>query len=269
MEASFTNGNPVQSLLFAGLAQRRGISRALPFSQRAWRRRHFAADPGPLCTGLVNFWLRALLQRRKPLGVLRTPSRSTLEQIVALQSSGVYPEFPSNHVPTKADRAMLLRKYGSSDWLAVSREIQDTAGGDCILYDLLQQFDYESVRIHTHETPPTGFSKFPDADRGTAFVAVIRYCRSGREGGHRVAAYVSRTGRCHFFDPNAGAVVEPNGPRFQRWLRDYYQDMPHRSFELPASGPALSLYELRGVRCATGRAKIRSQLEVNRTRSDA
>jgi len=259
----------LQSLLFTGLAQRHGVSRAMPFSQRAWRKRHFAVDPGGLCAGLAHFWLMELLQRRRPLGRLRDPTPSTLEQIVELQSRSLYPEFSASHEFTDDDLELLWRKYGSADWVTVSRRIHDAVGGDCILYDLHQLFDYDSARIHTDDVLPVELEDFSELEPGSAFVAVLRYRRSGREAGHRVVFYLSRMGRYHFFDPNAGAVVEPDSSRFRRWLGDYYQVMPQRSFEPPASGPALRLYELRGVRCVVRCVASRPQPAARPRRRDA
>ncbi len=232
---------------FLLLAKECGIEKAVPFSQRAWRRRHYAVNPGKLCSGLTHFWLGEMLCRRGPLRQLRAPNNDALERIRQLQFHSYYPSFPRGHLLSDVDRMLLKRKYGTCDWPAISRQIKEQSGGDSILYDIAELYDYDSAAVTTFEHFPGVLPDFSSPLPGSAALVVLRYRQSGVATGHRIAYYLSKSRHSYFFDPNAGAILESRESVFHKWLSAYHEASPYPVITSPKDGPALKLYLLNGA----------------------
>ncbi|HEY6876613.1 MAG TPA: hypothetical protein VI299_01290 [Polyangiales bacterium] len=235
---------------FLRLASDHGIEKSVPFSQRAWRRRHYAVDPGKLCSGLIYFWLDALLRRGRPLQQLRAPDDDTLRHIHELQATSYYPSFSDDHLPTEEDCALLERKYGTPRWSEVRERIRARAGGDAVLYDLATMFDFDAATVSRFEQFPDVLPDCALLPRGSAVIAVLRYRQSGVASGHRIAWFCNADGRHYFFDPNAGAVIESRATVFRSWIDAYYEAADYPIFSRPEDGASLRLYQLHGARSA-------------------
>ncbi|HEY6877403.1 MAG TPA: hypothetical protein VI299_05260, partial [Polyangiales bacterium] len=221
---------------FLRLASDHGIEKGVPFSQRGWRRRHYAVDPGKLCSGLTYFWLDAMLRRGRPLQQLRAPCDETLRRIHELQATSYYPSFSDDHRPTEEDSALLERKYGTPHWSAVRERIRQRAEGDAVLYDLAMMFDYDAATVSVFEEFPDALPDCAALPPGSLVIAVLRYRQSGVASGHRIAWLCNGEGRHYFFDPNAGAVIESRAPVFRAWLGAYYQAADFPIFSRPEDG---------------------------------
>jgi len=236
--------------LFASLATASCVDAAQPFSQHAWRMQHYPHGPSTLCTALTTFWLASIMstasnssntQASPPLAQLGAPGAALCQRLATLQALGYYPAFPPGYQPGADDLRLLQQKYGTRDWHALRQAVADLHQGDFILHDLARQFDWEAATITRFDAMTKALPALP---AGAAGVGVLRYVRRGQPGGHRFACYTSHDGRCHFFDPNAGAVTARNAAVFAQWSTAFLRHAPYRALA-PAPGEALlTIYTL-------------------------
>lgn len=234
--------------LFASLAAQANVLDARPFSQRAWRAR-YAPGQGPLCSAFTQAWLSDTLHALPgcPLQRFNTPSTALVAHLLRLQAHSHYPAFPNGFVPGASDLALLAAKYGARDWPAVQRLVARAHGGDYLLYDLARSYRFGAARVTRLQRLAGAVGRLRPAPPACAVIAVLRYRIQGQDAGHRVAYYHDAARRHHFFDPDAGAVVEPDGARFRRWLLSYLRATPYRRCAR-AVDPFLTLYALDNAR---------------------
>lgn len=232
------------SHLFCALASELSLPYAGAFSQKAWREEHFARDPGTLCAGLTYFWLTEMMCSRSPRLRLEDPDEELLERICRLQASSYYPAFPESFVPGERELHLLNRKYGSRGWKEIQREVEDDHQGDFVLYDLSQLFRYASARIARFADLPRAFPCWEPLPPGSAVLGVLRYQKQGRPIGHRVAYYLDRENRHHFFDPNVGEVSGSRDDGFHTWMEAFFHQAGYGKVKTSKGADLLTLYLL-------------------------
>lgn len=77
--------------------------------------------------------------------------------------------------------------------------------------------------------------------------------------GHQFVYYLDKEGVHHFFDPNAGEVIESDSDRFFTWLNLYLSAADFSRNRALPSVPFLTLYQLQGLSCRTARATCSSR----------
>jgi hypothetical protein len=233
--------------LFSKLAAESSLFQAQAFSQRAWRKHHYSSDQGTLCSGLTNFWLDEKLQSRSPLSQFETPSAELLHQLVKMQALSYYPAFPRSFNPGIKELLLLSKKYGTQDWKAIQQRVLEAYQGDYILYDLSQMFRYDSASIERFTALPQALPELKSLPAGSAVIAVLRYLENGKPGGHRIAYYLDRINQHHFFDPNAGEIIESRDAVFHQWVKNFLLHNSYRRFAISTQDAFLTLYTLKNV----------------------
>jgi hypothetical protein len=232
--------------LFSKLAADSSLSRAQAFSQQIWRKHHYSSGQGTLCSGLIYFWLIEKLCSRSPLSQLEDPNTELLRHLASMQALSYYPAFPDNFNPGERELLLLTRKYGTQDWEEIRQCVADEHQGDYILYDLSRMFHYDSASIVRFADLPHALSCLKSLPAGSAVIGVLRYLENGQPGGHRIAYYLDRKNHHHFFDPNAGEVVEPCGTGFHQWLNTFLNHASYRKLK-PSKENFLTLYQLENI----------------------
>lgn len=233
--------------LFSKLATDSSLSQAQAFSQQTWRKHHYSPDQGTLCSGLTYFWLNEKLCSRSPLSQLQEPSAELLHHLASMQALSYYPAFPENFNPGERELLLLTKKYGTQDWKEIQQRVVDEHQGDYILYDLSRMFRYDSASIVRFIDLPQALPCLKSLPAGSAVIGVLRYLENGQPGGHRIAYYLDRKNRHHFFDPNAGEVIESLDTGFHQWLNTFLIHASYRKFELSIEDSFLTLYQLKNV----------------------
>ena len=233
--------------LFSKLATDSSLSRTQAFSQQTWRKHHYSPDQGTLCSGLTYFWLHEKLRSRSPMSQLEEPSPELLHHLTSMQALSHYPSFPENFIPGERELSLLNEKYGTQDWKEIQRCVVNEHQGDYILYDLSRMFRYDSASIVRFTDLPKTLPCIKPLPTGSAVIGVLRYLEDGQPGGHRVAYYFDRKNQHHFFDPNAGEVVESRDTGFHQWLDTFLIHAVYRKFECSIKESFLTLYKLINV----------------------
>lgn len=233
--------------LFSKLAADSALLQAQAFSQQVWRKQHYSLDPGTLCSGLTYFWLTEKMCCRSPMSQIEEPNAELLHRISRLQALSYYPVFPQNFNPGERDLILLNRKYGTRDWREVRQRVIDEHQGDYVLYDLSQMFRYDSASIARFAHLPQVFPCREPLPPSSAVLGVLRYRQRGQPSGHRIAYYLDRDKRHHFFDSNAGEVVESRDPNFHHWLNAFFLHANYRKLRYSVEDSFLTLYKLRNV----------------------
>ncbi len=268
--------------LFSKLATDSSVSQAQAFSQQAWRKLHCSADQGTLCSGLTYFWLDEKLCSRSPLSQFEAPSAELLHRLANMQALSYYPTFPENFNPGERELSLLIKKYGTQDWKAIRHRVAKEHQGDYVLYDLSRMFRYDSASIVRFTELPQVLSRPKSLStcakafqqgastqtvhnstarkrnaagkllhkylpQGSAVIGVLRYLENGQPGGHRIAYYFDRNNQHHFFDPNAGEVIESRDDVFHQWLNTFLSHASYRKFAPSIEDPFLTLYTLENI----------------------
>ncbi|SCY41492.1 virulence surface antigen [Nitrosospira sp. Nl5] len=233
--------------LFSKLATDSSLSRAQAFSQQTWRKHHYAPDQGTLCSGLTYFWLNEKLCSRSPLSQFEEPSAELLHHLTSMQALSYYPAFPENFNPGERELLLLTKKYGTRNWKEIQQRVADEHQGDYILYDLSRMFCYDSASIVRFTVLPEALSCLTSLPVGSAVIGVLRYLENGQPDGHRIAYYLDRKNQHHFFDPNAGEVIESRDTGFHQWLNTFLIHASYRKLKPSIEDSFLTLYELRNV----------------------
>jgi hypothetical protein len=236
----------MHSSLFSKLAADSSLSQAQAFSQQTWRKHHYSPDQGTLCSGLTYFWLNEKLCSRSPLSQLEEPNAELLRHLASMQALSYYPAFPDSFNPGEREFLLLARKYGTRDWKEIQQRVIDNHQGDYILYDLSRMFHYGSASIACFADLPQAFPCLNSLSAGSAVVGVLRYLENGQPGGHRIAYYLDRKNRHHFFDPNAGEVIKSGHAGFHGWLNAFLCHASYRKLKRSEEN-FLSLYQLENV----------------------
>ena len=237
----------MQFSLFSRLAADSALFQEQAFSQQAWRKHHYSPDPGTLCSGLTYFWLTEKMCCRSPMPQIQEPDAGLLDNLSRLQALSYYPASPKNFNPNERDMKLILKKYGPLDWKEVRRRVSDEHQGDYILYDLSQMFRYDAARITRFARLPQVFPCWEPLPPGSAIVGVLRYQKNGQPRGHRIAYYLDQDSQHHFFDPNAGEVMEPRNASFYQWLNAFFLQASYRKRQPSADDFFLTLYQLENV----------------------
>lgn len=214
------------------------------FNQEDWSRAHYPAFPGTLCAGLSYFWLQAKLRGLAPFDQLHTPSPDLLKRIQDLQAQSYYPNFPPDFTPGDRDKTLLTRKYGSADWEAIKREVNDRYAGDFVLYDLAQLFRFGRAHIQRFTALPSLFPCWPSLAPNSIVLLLFRHLHHGQSSGHRMAYYLDHAQNHHFFDSNNGAAKASDAEPFQHWLDAFFSDPRLRNAQPAEPEPRLTLYVL-------------------------
>ncbi|MFC1750674.1 YopT-type cysteine protease domain-containing protein [Pseudomonadota bacterium] len=246
--------------LFDKLATDLSLSRAQAFSQKIWRKYHYSSDPGTLCSGLTYFWLNEKLCSRSPMSQFEEPSAELRHHLTRMQALSYYPDFPENFNPSKKDLLLLTKKYGTDDWKNIQQRVIDKHQGDYVLYDLSRVFRYDSASVVRFTDLPQTLPCLNSLSAGSAMIGVLRYLKRGQPDGHRVAYYLDRNNQHHFFDPNAGEVIEPCDTLFHQWLNSFLIHASYRKFEPSINDAFLTLYNLKNVSPQTQVIRGRSRM---------
>lgn len=225
-------------------------SRAVPFNQRAFRRRYLPADATPLCSALVTGWLRAAKTRADYLAALRAPTPELLRHLVESQRTHAYPMLTGAAL-NAADREMIRDRYGLRDAEAPDTLLERLRAPDFAAYELRQNL---GMRTSTQ-------SSFPGADE--AFFAAlltgpphglvlkalsIRHAVTAADGrithkSHRIGIAL-RDRAWSLFDPIAGCVEFQAAKRAAAWLRAFWAASPYPARRSCAGVPLLTLYSM-------------------------
>jgi len=237
----------VRESIFSRMATDSAVSCTREFSQASWRETHYRQDPGTLCSGLTHYWLTEKIRDRSPMDQLTEPDNELLHRIIHLQSLSYYPAFPAAFNPGERDLQLLHRKYGNRNWKEIQHTVNEQHQGDFILYDLYRTFHYDAASIMRFVRLPQVDAGWESPPPGSAVMAVLRYRENSQPGGHRIAYYLDQDNQHHFFDPNAGEVVEADISNFQQWLHAFCLHANYRKLKSPAEEALLTLYILRNV----------------------
>lgn len=232
---------------FSNLAAQFPLHQAQAFSQQNWRRKFYPANQGTLCAGLTYFWLDEKLGSGVPLRQLDIPSATLLAHLAALQTQSYYPDFPKDFVLRESDLHLLIQKYGTGDWQALQQHVREKHQGDFVLFDLSRRFYYDTASIVRCMEPPGALSCLKALPAGSVALFVLRYLRDTRPAGHRIAYYLDPEHRHHFFDPNAGEIIEPTDTVFHQWLNAFLTHADYRKFAPSNKDPFLTLYLLENI----------------------
>lgn len=237
--------------LFTQLATDSELSRAQAFSQLSWLKHHYSANHNTLCSALTYFWLNEKLLGRSPLPQLAAPNSELLQNLSRLQALSYYPNFPKNFSPGKREQILLQEKYGTRDWKKIKLHVNKDHQGDYVLYDLSRMFFYDSARIIQFKARPRTLQPLKQPCPGSAILGVFRYLNNGQPDGHRIAYYFDQKKQHHFFDPNAGEVIESSDVTFYKWLNTFLLHNDYRKFK-SSHDHFLTLYELSNIHlCGT------------------
>jgi hypothetical protein len=232
---------------FSTLAADFSIVQAHAFSQSEWQTRHYSTGRRWLCSGLSYIWLDEKLRSRSLLPQLVAPGVELLQAIATLQDLSYYPAFPEHYQPCKEDLSLLAKKYGTQDWALLRRCVMDHHQGDYVLYDLSRLFRYDSANIIRFPALPGRFSSLRSLPLGSAAIGLFRYQTNGKPDGHRFGYYVDG-GHCHhFFDPNAGEVIESRDAAFHQWFGSFLAQTGYGTAAPSAGDPLLTLYILQNI----------------------
>ncbi|MFC3153218.1 YopT-type cysteine protease domain-containing protein [Litoribrevibacter euphylliae] len=236
---------------FSQLARNFGVQQARVFSQKAWREEEYVWDPGKLCAGLCHAWLQEKIHGRCLLDEIEQQRHeihyaNLLDEIHRVQEHSYYPVFPEGYAPCLDDLRLFESKYGTDDWLSIQCLVNAHYQGDYVLYDLSQTYDYDKADIKQFERMPQLIS-WPQPPNESALLMVLRYSNQGRQRGHRFSVYFDSDARYHFFDPNAGEVIESDKQRFFCWLNAFFEEAKYSKKHALNGEPFLTLYQLHGV----------------------
>lgn len=223
------------------------MGRSRAFSQQAWRRQHYAPGQATLCAALTAFWIQERLQNRLPMQQFEAPTAEFLGALARMQALSFYPDFPHNFLPGERELSLLAKKYGTRDWDAIQREVNEEHQGDFILHDISRLFSYRSAAVVRFADPPETLACESSLPPGSAIIAVLRYLEHGQPAGHRMAYYLDQNRQHQFFDPNAGELLESDDKIFFRWLDGYLLNACYRRLEPSPEDDFLTLYKLEEV----------------------
>lgn len=233
--------------LFSKLASDSYVSQAQAFSQQILRKDYYSPEQGTLCSGLTYFWLDEKLYSRSPLSQLDAPNDELLQRLANIQALSYYPAFPENFNPGEKELLLLTKKYGTEDWRAIQQCVIDEHQGDYVLYDLSRMFHYDSASVVRFPGLPQTFRGLNLLRTGSAVIGVLRYMKNKQPDGHRIAYYLDQENRHHFFDPNAGEIIESCGTVFHQWLTTFLTHVIYQKFAPSIEDDFLTLYILDNV----------------------
>jgi hypothetical protein len=230
--------------LFKKLAADFSLSQARYFSQVDWLKLHFSTEQNTICSGLIDYWLIEKLSARSPLLQVEEPSAELLIHLTLLQKLSFYPAFPKDFNPSERELQLLSLKYGSRDWKKIQRIVNDQHQNDFILYDLSRKVHYDSATIVHYANLQLAIKCKESIPAVSAVIGVLRYLVNGRPEGHRIAYYRDLDNSHHFFDPNAGEVIEPRDVNFHQWLKSFILNTNYKKSKPSPHEPFLTLYKL-------------------------
>ncbi|GLQ30864.1 YopT-type cysteine protease domain-containing protein [Litoribrevibacter albus] len=241
----------MQASHFSQVANRFGVQTSEAFSQKAWRNKVYVWDPGKLCAGLCHMWLQEKLRGRSLLTFLETQQpihyfTDLLDEIHRYQQLSHYPLFPEEYQPTQRDLQKLVEKYGTDDWLSIQCKVDLDYQGDFVLYDLSRTYAYDKASVTQFISTPE-FISWSSLPYGSLILGVLRYSRQGKQRSHRFCYFLDHQGNHHFFDPNAGEVVEANEARFFAWLNGFFAESEYFQKYEKSDNSFLTLYQLDDV----------------------
>ncbi|HVW95577.1 MAG TPA: YopT-type cysteine protease domain-containing protein [Mucilaginibacter sp.] len=236
---------------FVGLLA--GYTNLQPFSQSEFRKNNLPQITHPLCSGLVDGWLRSMQQGGDFFNSVSAPDDQLLRYLVGRQANNYYPLLPIDESIqlSSNDSALLKKKYQVKDVGRLIAEMKRAGAKDMLSFDLMKFFEVENASISGFERVDGSFFKeiLPEQRSSQTIIQlfIVRYL-SGKgpaelKKSHRMAVYRDDSG-WHFFDPNSGYIHFSSVYSARLWFGRFWKTSSYSTRKPVPGVDLLSVYTL-------------------------